>query len=230
MRRLDGLGLENDRVTSLDFEHDRIDLGPRDAAILATPWATTAALAPGIAAPAGASAALTVHFAAAAPPATPRVLGALNGPFHWLFAGPERISVALKDAGARLDGPREALAAECWRGVAALTNLSDALPAWRITPSRRAAALATPEETARRPICRTAWRNLFLAGGHVGRGLPDGLENAVRSGADAAGACLGKTGKKANSAMMLPTVAPTWRSVIRQRPSKMDCALQHNRV
>ncbi len=189
-RRLTGLGLESDRIARLEFEHDRIDLNPRDAAILATPWAATAALAPGTTAPTGASAALTLHFAAAPPSAVPAVLGAINGPFDWLFAHPDRISVALKNAGARLDVPRETLAAECWRAVAALTGLSDALPAWRIAPSRRASALATPHETGRRPFCRTTWRNLFLAGGHVGRDLPDGLENAVRSGGEAARAWL----------------------------------------
>jgi phytoene dehydrogenase-like protein len=189
-RRLTGLGLAPGRVASLEFEHDRLDLGPGDAAILATPWVTTAALAPGTTAPETSSAALTVHFMAALPPAAPGVLGVLNGPFDWLFGHAERISVTIKDAGASLDAPREKLAHACWRGVAALNGLSDTLPSWRVAPSRRAAALATPEETPRRPMCRTVWRNLFLAGGHVGRELPDGLENAVRSGAAAAQAWL----------------------------------------
>ncbi len=189
-RRLIGVSRDRGRITSLDFEHDRIDLGPGDAAILATPWGTTAAIAPGTPAPEAPSAALTIHFRAQPPAVAPAVLCALNGPFDWMFAAPERISVTLKDAGARLDFPRDLLAEECWRGVAALTALSDATPAWRIAPARRAAALATPEATARRPLCGTEWRNLFLAGGHVGRDLPDGLENAVRSGATAAGACL----------------------------------------
>ncbi|RBP13857.1 protoporphyrinogen oxidase [Roseiarcus fermentans] len=184
-RRLIGLGREGDRVASLDFEHDRLDLGPRDAAILATPWAATAALL-GTPPPQAASAALTIHFAAPPPPAAPPVVGALNGPFDWLFAHPGGMSVAVKDAGARLDTPRDELAAACWRGVAALTGLSDAPPAWRMAPSRRAAALATPAETARRPLTGTEFGNLFLAGGHVGRDFPDGLENAVRSGAAAA--------------------------------------------
>jgi phytoene dehydrogenase-like protein len=189
-RRLIGLVSGPERVTSLEFEHDRLDLGPRDAAILATPWATAAALAPGTPPPQPPSAALTVHFAAALPPAAPAVLGALNGPFDWLIGHQDRISVTLKNAGALLDAPRGRLAAECWRAIAALTGVSDERPAWRVSPSRRAAALATPEETARRPLCRAQRRNLFFAGGHVGRDLPDGLENAVRSGAAAAQAWL----------------------------------------
>jgi hydroxysqualene dehydroxylase len=190
-RRLVALDFGPERLTSLEFEHDRVDLGPRDTLILATPWSVTASLVPGVPAPTGASAAMTVHFAAPPPPRTPAVVATLNGPFDWLFAYHDRLSVTIKDAAAQLDAPRDRVAAECWLAVAALTALSDALPAWRIVPSRRASALATPEETARRPLCRTPWPNLFLAGGHVGRLLPDSIENAVRSGGEAARLALG---------------------------------------
>jgi hypothetical protein len=193
-RRLLALDRETERVRGLEFEHDRIDLGPRDAVVLATPWRVCATIVPGVAPPTGDSAALTVHFAAPPPASTPAVHGAINGPFDWLFAYPDHISVTIKNAGSQIEAPRDALAAECWRGVAAMTGLSDALPPWRVAPSRRAAALATPEETGRRPPCRTEWRNLFLAGGHVGRDLPDGLENAVRSGEIATRAWLGGAG------------------------------------
>ncbi len=185
-RRLIALDFETERLKSLEFEHDRIDLGPRDALILATPWSATAAFVPGVPGPAGASATLTLHFAHPPPPKTPTVVGALNGPFDWLFAFPDRLSVTIRDAAARFETPRDQLAADCWRSVAALTGLSDALPAWRIIPSRRASVLATPEETERRPLSRTEWPNLLLAGGHVGRSLPDTIENSVLSGAEAA--------------------------------------------
>ncbi len=190
-RRLVALDFGSERLYALEFEHDRIDLGPRDALILATPWSTTASLVPGVPAPTGASATMTVHFAQPPQPGAPAVVAALNGPFDWLFAYRDRLSVTIKDAAARLDAPRDRVAAECWLGVAALTALSDSLPAWRIVPSRRASSLATPDETARRPLCRTLWPNLFLAGGHIGRSLPDSIENAVRSGAEAARLALG---------------------------------------
>ena len=196
-RRLVALDFGPERLTSLEFEHDRVDLGPRDALILATPWSVTAALVPGVSAPTGASAAMTVHFAQSPPPRAPAVVAALNGPFDWLFAYHDRLSVTIKDAAARIDAPRERVAAECWLGVAALTALSDALPAWQIVASRRASTLATPGETARRPLSRTVWPNLFLAGGHVGRSLPDSIENAVRSGAEAARLALGEEGPEA---------------------------------
>ena len=122
------------------------------------------------------------------------VLCVLNGAFHWLFCYRDRISVTIKDAGARIDESRITVADECWRGVAALTGLSDERPAWRVVPSRRASVLATPEETARRPPCRTPWRNLFLAGGYVRAPLPDSIEGAARSGEAAARAWLNARG------------------------------------
>ncbi len=190
-RRLVGLDFGPERLLALEFEHDRIDLGPADVLILATPWTQTAALVPDVPPPTGAAATLTVHFAHPPPPHAPAVVGVLDGPFDWLFAYRDRLSVTIRDATARLEAPREQLAAECWRYVAALTGLSDDVPAWRVIPMRRATSLVTPDETARRPLCPTRWPNLFLAGGHVGRTLPDSIENSVRSGAKAARLVLG---------------------------------------
>lgn len=193
-RRLLGLVRGADRLEGLEFEHDRVDLGPRDALILAMPGPVAATLVPGLETPRGASAAVTVHFAASPPSGAPAILGVLNGAFHWLFCYQDRISVTIKDAGARIDESRATVAAECWRGVAALTGLSDERPAWRVVPSRRASVLATPEEVARRPPCRTPWRNLFLAGGYVSAPLPDSVEGAARSGEAAARAWLNDGG------------------------------------
>ena len=189
-RRLMGLIQGDDRLEGLEFENDQVSLGPRDGAILAMPGPTTAALVPGMDAPRGASASLTVHFAAPPPRGAPMVQGVLNAAFHWLFCYPDRMSVTIKDAGVRIDQPRAEIADECWKGVAALTGLSDDSPAWRVVPSRRANMLATPEEAARRPPCRTRWRNLFLAGGYVNGALPDSIEAAARAGEAAAGAWL----------------------------------------
>jgi uncharacterized protein with NAD-binding domain and iron-sulfur cluster len=85
-----------------------------------------------------------------------------------------------------MDTPREKLAADLWRDVAALTNLPDSLPSWRIIKEKRATFAATPEEAARRPTTTTAWRNLLLAGDYVKTGLPATIEGAVRSGDAAA--------------------------------------------
>src|SRR5574337_1803708 len=66
-RKLVSIDPGPERAAALEFEHDRIDLGPRDAAILATPWPASAALVPGLPQPAQATAIVTVHFAASPP-------------------------------------------------------------------------------------------------------------------------------------------------------------------
>jgi len=185
-RRLAALEFQGEHVAGLEFEHDRIDLAPGDAVILATPPRVAAALAPGLSAPQEFNGAISAHFAISPPPGAPPILGIVNGAFHWMFCGEGRISVAIKDAEASMATPREDLAADLWRDVAALTGLSDATPAWRVIRQRRATFAATPREDALRPSLETSWRNLFLAGAYVQNGLPDTLESAVRSGAAAA--------------------------------------------
>ena len=185
-RRLAALEFQGEHVAGLEFEHDRIDLAPGDAVILATPPRVAAALAPGLSAPQEFNGVISAHFAICPPPGAPPILGAVNGAFHWMFCGDDRISVAIKDAGASMETPRAKLAADLWRDVAALTGLSDATPAWRIIRQSHATFAATPQQDALRPNCETRWRNLFLAGAYVQNGLPDTLESAARSGALAA--------------------------------------------
>jgi len=68
------------------------------------------------------------------------------------------------------------------RFAAALIGLADEAPPWRIVARRRAAFAVTPERDALRPTGETLWPNLFLAGGCVQTGPPDGIESAARSG------------------------------------------------
>jgi hydroxysqualene dehydroxylase len=185
-RNLQALEFARDRVVSLDFEQDRIDLVPGDALILATPPTIASSLTPGLSAPNEFTATLTAHFAVQAPAGAPRVQGVVNGPFNWLFCYPDRICASARDAGALMEAPREKIAAEYWRAAAGLTGLSDTLPAWRIVRQKRAAFAATPAQDALRPSCQTRWRNLFLAGAYVQNGLPETMESAVRSGEVAA--------------------------------------------
>ena len=191
-RELRKLEFDGDRVVALEFEHDRIDLAPEDALILAVPPWIASALAPEISAPTEFAATLTAHFAMPPPPGAPRVLGIVNGPFPWLFCYPDHISVGVRDAGAVLEAPREQVAVDYWRAAAALTGLSDELPAWRIIRQRRAGFLATPEQDALRPTCETPWRNLFLAGAYVQNGLPESIESSLRSGEVAARCTAGR--------------------------------------
>jgi hydroxysqualene dehydroxylase len=193
-RRLTGATFADSRASGLEFETDRLELGPRDGVILAVSWFATATLIPGLEPPSGASSVLTVHFVAQPPRGAPGVVGVVHGAFQWLFCYRDRISVSIRDADKLLAAPRETLAAECWRQAAALTGLTDELPPWRVVASRRATFPATPADVARRPALRTRWANLFLAGGHVSQPAPDSVEASVRSGEQAARAWLSTEG------------------------------------
>jgi phytoene dehydrogenase-like protein len=185
-RRLTGLHMDGDHVAALEFAHDRVDLEARDAVILATPPQVASALAPGVSAPQEFSAAIHVHFAVAAPRGAPPIVAVVHGTIHWLLSAEDSITAAIYDAGGQIDRPRDRIAADAWRDVAALTGHSDTLPAWRVVRRPRSAFAATPEQDALRPACDTRWRNLFLAGAYVQTGLPDCLESSARSGAMAA--------------------------------------------
>jgi len=185
-RKLTGLAFADGRVAALDFVHDRVDLAPGDAVILATPPQEATALAPGLVAPQDFAAAVHVHFAAPAARDAPPILGVANGAIHWLLSGEDSMTAVVRDAGALIERPRDQLAAAAWRDVAALTGQRDAVPAWRVVKRKRAAFAATPEQDALRPGGDTRWSNLFLAGAYVQTGLPDCLEGSARSGAMAA--------------------------------------------
>ena len=191
-RRLQSLGFAGERVERLEFEHDSILLDSRDRVVLALPAFTVGALIPTLATPRIFNATLTAHFNIAPPPRQPRVLGVVNGGMNWLFAWPDRLSATINGANDLVEAPRERLAAQIWRDVAALTGHADAMPSWRIIRQRRATFSPTPEDNARRPSVETPWRNLFLAGAYVGRGAPAGLESTIRSGQAAAEAVIRK--------------------------------------
>jgi squalene-associated FAD-dependent desaturase len=185
-RRLRGIEFSADRAASLEFEHDSIALEEGDVAILATPAHIAASLVPDLSTPETANAILNGHFNVTPPAGTPPIIGVVNGTVEWIFVYPDRISTTISDAERFMETPREKLAADLWRDVAALTNLPDALPSWRIIKEKRATFAATPEEAARRPTTVTPWRNLLLAGDYVKTGLPATIEGAVRSGDTAA--------------------------------------------
>jgi hydroxysqualene dehydroxylase len=185
-RRLRALDFTENRVASLEFEHDSIALGAQDMVVMATPAHIAAGHVPGLSAPQTFNAILNAHFNIAPPPDTPPILGVVNAKVQWLFAYPDRLSVTISDANSFMDIPREQLAIDLWREVAGLTGLSDDLPSWRVIKERRATFAASPEEDARRPASQTKWGNLLLAGDYVQTGLPATIEGAIRSGQSAA--------------------------------------------
>jgi len=185
-RKLERLTFAGDRVAGLEFSYDRVELGPRDAVVLAVPAWVAAPLVPGLLAPDAFTATITAHFAVSPPARTPDLAWIVNGPFHALVRREESLSVTAFDAGSALETPREALAAKFWAVVAAIAGLSDDMPAWRLIKQKRAAFAATPEQNALRPEPEAAWDNLVLAGAYVRSDHAESMESAARSGERAA--------------------------------------------
>ncbi len=185
-RQLRALSFEGERVAALDFGGATVALGTDDAAILAVPPWTAAALVPGIETPNAFRAIVNAHFKIDPPPGLPAITGVIGGTAEWLFSFPGRLSVTISAADRLVDVPREELADRIWRDVAQIAGIADALPPWQIVRERRATFAATPQQEGRRPDAATEWINFALAGDWTATGLPATIEGAIRSGQRAA--------------------------------------------
>jgi hydroxysqualene dehydroxylase len=189
--RLRALRFEEKRAVALDFDRTQQEFGADDSVILSTPPWIAKDLVPGLTTPDEFRGILNVHFQVAPPCGQPAILGVVNAEIEWLFAFPDRLSVTISNADRLIDRPRDELAAEIWREVAALTGLPADLPPWQIVKEKRATFAATPAQNAKRPDSRTRWANVVLAGDWIQTGLPATIEGAVRSGYKAASIVIG---------------------------------------
>jgi hypothetical protein len=189
-KRLRALGLAGGQVDALDFGDETVKLSLGDAVILAVPPMVASAVVPNLETPNAFRAIVNAHFRVAPPANLPSMIGVLNATTEWLFSYPGRLSTTTSGADRLLDLSREELAATIWKEVAAVAGLPEELPPWQIVRERRATFAATPEQNARRPGPKTAWRNLYLAGDWTDTGLPATIEGAIRSG-DRAAALVG---------------------------------------
>ena len=182
---LRSIRLGAERAELLEFESGGAPLEREDTVILAVPPWTARQLVPHLETPEEFRAIVNAHFRVASPAGQPPVLGVVNGLTQWLFAFPDRLSVTISAGDELIDRPREELAFEIWREVAALTGLPPELPQVRIVKEKRATFAATPDQNAKRPGSRTQWANLALAGDWIRTGLPATIEGAVRSANEA---------------------------------------------
>jgi squalene-associated FAD-dependent desaturase len=185
-QRLRAMSFAEAHATALDFGEENIALAPGDAVILAVPPTVASSLVPDLTAPTQFRAIANAHFRLAVPRDTPMMTGLINSISHWLFAFEDRLSVTVSGADHLLEVPRETLARDIWREVAAVTGLPATLPDWQIVRERRATFAALPNEDRKRPATRTRWGNLVLAGDWTATGLPATIEGAIRSGNKAA--------------------------------------------
>ncbi|HXA69865.1 MAG TPA: hydroxysqualene dehydroxylase HpnE [Stellaceae bacterium] len=187
--RLRAVDPAGSRLSALDFDDGRVELGPEDAAVLAVTAPVAARLLPGLTAPDEFRAILNAHYRIGAPADAPLFIGLVGGTAEWVFRKREVLSVTVSAADRFMETPAEELAQVLWRDVARAYDLpGEPLPPWQIVKERRATFAATPAQVARRPKTRTQWDNLVLAGDWTDTGLPATIEGAIRSGFAAAAA------------------------------------------
>ena len=183
--RVDGVELAAGAPSALHVAGERLDLGPFDGVILATPPWVTAGLVPDHTPPADYSPIVNAHFALddGAGSAPPALIGLVGGTAQWIFRRPGLASVTVSAADELVDRPADELARRLWPEVRRALGLGDAaLPGFRVIKEKRATPRQTPAAAARRWPTRTRWRRLALAGDWVDTGLPATIESAVRSG------------------------------------------------
>jgi hydroxysqualene dehydroxylase len=185
--RLRAIDFAADRVASLHFDGETVQLAPTDAAILAVPAAVAARLVPGLVVPDDYAPIVNAHFRCALPPSAPLLVGVVGGTAEWVFRKREVASVTVSAADRLVDWPADQLAQLLWRDVARAIGCPPApTPPCRIVKERRATFRATPAQLRRRPPGATRWNNFRLAGDYVESGLPATIEGAIRSGFAAA--------------------------------------------
>jgi squalene-associated FAD-dependent desaturase len=201
--RVAALRQEGGLVTALETSDGAIQVGPDEAAVLAVPPWTAAALLPGLVAPDEFQAIVNLHFRTVAEPTIAELgeagfLGVLGGTAEWIFIRPGIVSVTISAANRLVDLPAAELAALVWPDVRAALRLSDSMPPVRVVKERRATFAATAAQERRRPGAR--WpaeaggtQNLVLAGDWTRTGLPATIEGAIKSGRTAAAAIVAGT-------------------------------------
>jgi predicted NAD/FAD-dependent oxidoreductase len=185
--RLRSIGFAGSRVIKLDFDNSRVDVAEEDHVVLAVPAPVAARLVPELAVPDDHAPIVNAHYRVAAPPRAPLFMGVVGGTAEWVFRKREIVSVTVSAADALVDRPVADLAVTLWRDVAASYGLPERpVPPCRILKERRATFRATPVQLKKRPLPKTRWNNLLLAGDYVDTGLPATIEGAIRSGLAAA--------------------------------------------
>jgi len=178
------------RVTGLEFADQHLTAilaadGPVDVAdasvIVATPAPVTTQLMPGTSAPTEFEAIVNIHYRIDVPRA-PAFIGLIGGMAEWVFTKPGVVSVTISAANRLVDRAVSDIAATVWLEVCRALALCEPQPPSRVLKEKRATFAATPAQDRLRPVARTKFRNLALAGDWTATGLPATIEGAIRSG------------------------------------------------
>ena len=188
--RLREITLGRRNALALELGGAAMPLSRNDAVVLAVPPWVAVDLIPTLTAPDDFRAIVNAHFKMVPPQGSSPMLGVIGGTAEWIFTFPDRISVTVSGADAIVDQDREVLATRIWADVAKALNISAPMPVWQIVKEKRATFAATPAQDARRPVAKTGWPNLFLAGDWTQTDLPATIEGALQSGESAAALAL----------------------------------------
>ncbi len=198
--RLRGIGVDGDRVASLDFDDGGMAVAAGEAVVLAVTAPVAGRLVPELTVPDAFCGIVNAHYRFGLSDEAPLFVGLVGGLAEWVFRKRDVLSVTVSAADRLVDLPAEELAQRLWTDVVRAYELPPGPPPrWQIVKERRATFAATPAQVARRPDTATRWSNLMLAGDFVDTGLPATIEGAIRSG-DRAARLLGAAPPTAKSA------------------------------
>jgi hydroxysqualene dehydroxylase len=202
--RVSALRAQAGSLRALELADGECPLGPLDQVVLAVPAPVAAELADGVllgfAAPDQFESIVNLHYRItlgdrlAGNLARAGFIGIVGGAAEWAFIKSEVVSVTISAANHLSGRDNEALAAQVWAELRRALSpslrpgaaLPDAMPPWRVLREKRATFAATVQQEALRPGCRTALKNLTVAGDWTATGLPATIEGAIRSGSTAA--------------------------------------------
>ncbi len=199
--RLRDLELKDNRVVALAFANGHTALAAGDRVICALPPLVAKSLLPGLTVPEESRAIVNAHIrldpaaagAARMPHGLP-FLGLLGGTAQWLFLRDDVVSLTVSAADELAAESNDEIARRLWRDTAQALGLDPRKqPVIRVIKEKRATMAQSPAQLALRPVAKTAWSNLVLAGDWTDTGYPATIESAVRSGFRAARAILEET-------------------------------------
>lgn len=187
--RLTRLAVLEDKVHSLAFADEVVEVEKDDAVVLALPPWALAKVWPGAKVPVEARGILNMHYRVGGMPAgIPSLTGVVGGRIHWVAVRGDVVSVTVSAADSLMEKPGESLARQLWQEVARVIGVGadHPVPPFRVIKERRGTPVQTPAVQALRANPRTGLRNVTLAGDWTATGLPATIEGAVRSGFTAA--------------------------------------------
>ena len=189
-RRARALDFGSDKVRALEFAEERVELGADDWLILAVTPSTAAELVPELKVPTESRAIVNAHIRLPNEirnPGDSPILGLIGGTAQWLFLRRDVASLTVSAADELTEEPIDVLARKFWLDTSRALGLDPQIePPIRVIKERQATFAQTPAQLVRRPLPRTTWSNLLLAGDWTDTGCPATIEGAIRSGFSAA--------------------------------------------